>query len=303
MNARSTLLILFAISCLLPAHAQEKRAYRAGAVVKSRELQKIATPLIRSQWVLIFEDNFDGQTLDTSRWYTCSGGWKRTHGVNEPQYYKEENIVIDNGIAKLVAKREPGEYDAWVFDANGQGHLEPRHLDYTSGWIETKGKYLYGLFEARIKMPAGTGFWPAFWLYGNGEEIDIFEINSDQPKRHHITIHNWPPKAKHGFYATHWDNASSFSDEYHIFSLEWDPEKVVIRVDGIARRIDYRHPRKVRPNSKYEINPLFPSHPQSVRINLAVAPENSSFAPPPNEKTVFPASMDVDYIRIYQRKK
>jgi len=84
---------------------------------------------------------------------------------------------------------------------------------------------------------------------------------------------------------------------------------MVFRVDGVARRVDFRYitpdGKVVENASQYNPataleNPLFPTREQCVKLNLAIPDENSSFSPVPNARTPFPSSLDVDYIRIYK---
>lgn len=263
------------------------------------------------RWHLVFEDNFDGTQIDTSKWYTCTGGWKRNH-ANKPHYYKDENIVLGNGIVHLVVKREPGVHKGWFADEDdGKGGWRDHLFDYTSAIIETKVKYDHGYIEARCKMPAGPGFWPGFWMFGDGGEIDIFEINSAKPKKHYITVHSWPDNGLHKQYATFWRSSESFSDDFHVFSLEWDDWKLVFRVDGITRRVDYRYRtpdgKMVEDITQYDPataieNPIFPTGAQCIKLNLAIPAENSTFMRMPTDKTPFPSSMDVDYFRIYLKE-
>ncbi|MBO2526277.1 MAG: hypothetical protein CW341_11395 [Bacteroidetes bacterium] len=261
-------------------------------------------------WTLIFNDEFDYSYLDVSKWYTYVDGWTRVHG-NELQYYKDENIILENGMAKLTAKREPGYYPVWQFDANGNGTIVQQYYEYTSGWMQTKAKFQYGLFEVRCKIPSGgQGFWPAFWLFGNTGEIDIFEFSTEKPKKLHTDVHLWPLTGAHEHCPSQKKFNSSFADDFHVFSMEWDEFKLVFRVDGSVVRIIYKHVNEVGDGlydcenfsgGIYMRNPLFPDNAQSVILNLAIPCSTCAFSPSPNNQTVFPSSLDIDYIRIYKK--
>lgn len=305
---RTAIPFLILLLCLCAdAPAQPSFSLKSWVKTRRADLKAYDKPN-KTGWKLVFEDNFDGTQIDTSKWYTCTGGWKRNH-ANKPHYYKDENIVLKNGIAKLVVKREPEMHKGWFADVNnGKGGWRDHLFDYSSAIIETKGKYCYGFFEARCKVPSGPGFWPAFWLFGNGEEIDIFEFNTAKPKKHYITVHDWPDHAPHRQYASSWKSSDSFSDDFHVFSLEWDEWKLVFRVDGIARRVDFRYitpdGKVVENASQYNPataieNPIFPTKKQCVKLNVAIPADDGSFLPAPNERTPFPSSMDVDYFRIF----
>ena len=135
---------------------------------------------------LVFEDNFDGPVLDRSRWNVelHEPGW-----VNEElQEYvdSEENVFLRDG--KLLIRPVKTVH-------------EDGHVSYTSGRISTQWKhdFTYGLFEARLRVPKGKGFLPAFWLMTTDEdrygqwpecgEIDIMEIMGDRTGTNHGTIH------------------------------------------------------------------------------------------------------------------
>jgi beta-glucanase (GH16 family) len=269
-------------------------------------------------WVLVFDDEFNNNQIDRSKWYTAGGGWAREHG-DELQYYKDENIVMDNGMVKLTAKSEPGDYDVYRWDANGNSYITQKHFDYTSGYLETKMKFEYGFFEIRCKIPNGKGFWPAFWLYGvddiegTGPEIDIFEFGGDKPKDHAMNLWVYKPDGNRSACQTSRDYGVDFSADFHTFSLEWDEFKMVYKVDGDIKRIDYEalDMKSVglidcqhHTDGYYTINPFYPNpnKPSSVILNLAVSCKGCAFGGPPNASTVFPSALEVDYIRIYKRK-
>ncbi len=290
--------------------AQHSYSLRSWVKTRRADVKAYDQPNM-SKWTLVFEDNFNSNQIDTSFWYTCTGGWKHNH-ANKPHYYKDENIVLEDGVVKLTVKREPEVRKGWFADVNdGKGGWRDHLFDYTSAIIETKKKYDQGFFEARCKIPSGPGFWPGFWMFGGGGEIDIFEINSAKPKKHFITVHSWPENGPHRQLATSWRSSESFADDFHVFSVEWDKWKLVFRVDGITRRVDFRfitHDGEVVENaSQFDPataieNPIFPTGAECVKLNLAIPAENSSFKPTPNARTPFPSSMDVDYFRIYTIK-
>lgn len=252
-------------------------------------------------WILIFEDNFDGGVLDTVKWYTCEDGWNRFHGDcgNELQCYLDENIIVDNGILKLVAKEET------------TGILRPECnilLPYSSGWIQTKTKFKYGLIEARCKVPFGKGFWPAFWLFGHNAEIDIFEIYGNEDSTVHTDMHRWNEGQSAHCPDMH-DKNGLYSD-FHIYRIEWDEFKITYSIDGSIIRTQYKYTdllgriitdRFTYANSSNYLCALniYPDSLQSIILNLAIS--NSTAHPGPDNNTVFPSHLDVDYVRVYKR--
>ena len=132
------------------------------------EVQTVTT---KNKLVKADEFDVDGAP-DESMWTFDIGTGDNGWGNNEMQYYTDrpENVVVENGVLKITAIREPYMGSS-----------------YTSARIVTKGLYerAYGRFEARIKLPWGQGLWPAFWLfptydlYGNwpkSGEIDVTDL-------------------------------------------------------------------------------------------------------------------------------
>lgn len=253
-------------------------------------------------WELIFEDDFNGSHINSEIWYTCEEGWNRKHG-DELQYYKDENIIVEDGILHLEARDDPGMYPVWVFEED-YAHEENMFFQYSSAWIQTKAKYQYGYFEVKCKLPEGRGFWPAFWLFGNGYEVDIFEFDGADPHKCHFDAHKWYDTCSIRCSDDAYDE--SFFDTYHIYSLEWDEFKLVYRIDGVVKRtlnryndylgrvIDNCH-NLIFSHRAFDLV-LFPRKPMSIILNLAISSNG------PNSETVFPSSVDIDYVRVYKRK-
>lgn len=236
------------------------------------------------RWVYSFGDEFNGTELDESKWYTCEDGWNREHG-NELQYYLDENIILENGILKLIAKREPGNYPVWRFDGNGNGSIVQKYFEYTSGWIQSKMNFKYGLFEIRFKMPVGKGLWPAFWLYGGNpnEEFDIFEYKGETPNKIHYDMH-CPGSACTNFGG--WVTATgNFSDGFNVMMGEWGQNFSFWYLNGSEFAIWLG-------NLNYQEN---------IRANLAIACDGCPFGPGPDNTTLFPATFEIDYIRVWTR--
>ena len=145
------------------------------------------------QWQTVWLDEFEGHTLDASKWVmeeSCWGG-----GNNERQCYtqREENVEVADGVLRLKARAEQFEGRMFPLGKSAGRQFERRVQPYTSGKVKTRGKadWKYGRFSARIKLPAGQGTWPAFWMmpsedaYGTwplSGEIDIMEaVNLGTP--------------------------------------------------------------------------------------------------------------------------
>jgi len=188
-----------------------------------------------SDWVMVWEDNFDGDAIDDKKWsfeINCAGG-----GNNEKQCYtdSEENAFIADGILNIVAL--PAE----------EGADKP----YTSARINTRYKadFKYGRFEVRAKLPSGQGSWPAFWMmpidevYGGwprSGEIDIVEsvnlkVPTDDGVESNIygTLHygqEWPNNDSSGKAYT-FAQDSNPADDFHTYAIEWQEGEIRWYVD------------------------------------------------------------------------
>ncbi len=235
-------------------------------------------------WNLVWSDEFSGTALNTADWSynTGAGGW----GNNELQYYtaRTENVSVDNGSLKIKALAE-----------NYMGS------NYTSARIVTKDKvaFAYGKFVARLKLPTGQGIWPAFWMladnspYGGwpyGGEIDIMELIGNQPARSYGTIHGANGNV-HVSYGNYYDLPSGiFADAFHEFSVEWEPGTIRYYIDNILYQ--------TITNTQLGANPWPFDQPFSLLLNIAVG---GNWPGSPNINTVFPQTMEADWIRIYQK--
>lgn len=236
---------------------------------------------------LLWSDDFDGAGIDSSKWSFDLGtgapeliGW----GNDELQYYTErlENARIADGILVIEARKE-------FFSGRS----------YTSARLKTehKGDWTYGRIEVRAKLPRGAGFWPAIWMmptkpwaYGQvwagSGEIDIMELRGAIPDEVYGTLHweEWPNNQKRG--TSFRLPSGDFSQDFHVFALEWDAGQFQWYVDEVA----YQTQEFGKPFDK-------PFH---LILNLAVG---GNFVGPPDASTVFPAQMLVDYVRVYGRPR
>ncbi|HWA00967.1 MAG TPA: glycoside hydrolase family 16 protein [Caulobacterales bacterium] len=154
---------------------------------------------------------------------------------------------------------------------------------YTSGLLTTHHAFsqTYGYFELRAKLPAGKGLWPAFWLLPEDgswpPEIDIFEQLGREPDAIYVGVHT----NTHNDTTTRHDVGDT-TDGFHKYGVLWDPEHITWFVDE----------RQV-----HQIDTPSDMHkPMYVLINLAVG---GDWAQAPDQSTVFPARMSIDYVRVY----
>jgi hypothetical protein len=236
-------------------------------------------PTISGNWRLVFQDEFNGSSLDTSKWST-DYPWGHTH--NHRGYTDLANVIIENGLLRIKAenRRHPDAPDGIQRDDFGW-----LSLDFTTGCITTSGKFHIsnGYIEGRLKMPRTKGFWPAFWTLGDGwpPEIDIMEFLSHQPTRFYTNYHWGEPE-----YGSHFNehNGPDFSAEFHVYAVEWDSSHMTWYLDGseIARF-----------NSSYCSQAVN----QYILINLAIG----GWEEDPDQSTSWPGWYECDWVRVWQK--
>ena len=234
---------------------------------------------------LVMQDEFNNDgALDNGLWNYDIGRGQDGWGNNELQYYTDrpENIVVEDGVLKITAMQESFEGSS-----------------YTSSRILTKGKFeqKYGRFEARMQLPWGQGMWPAFWLLGsnidevgwpNCGEIDIMENRGSEPTLISSALHGPGYSGGNPIFKSYNLEDSRFDNEFHIFGIEWGPDYVNFYVDDVL----YNQITPSDVTGTWVFDQSF-----FIIINLAVG---GNFGGPPNADTVFPQTLLVDYIRVYQ---
>lgn len=242
---------------------------------------------------LVWQDEFDGEKLNRDDWNVelHAPGW-----VNEEwQEYvdSEENIYLEDG--KLVLR------PIKTVDANGNDY-------YTSGRVNTQNKhdYTYGIFEARLRVPEGVGYLPAFWLMATDEniygqwprcgEVDIMEIHGSETTTNYGTIHYGNPHGQsQGTYPL---SEGSFSDDFHTFTVEWEPGKISWYVDGYLYHTESNWYSTTEGQGTITYPAPF-DQPFYIILNLAVG---GSWVGYPDETTDFEnARYEIDYVRVYQK--
>ncbi len=234
---------------------------------------------LTGNWRLVFSDEFDGRTLDESKWATC---WPYGCGTTDPSlWYSATNVVIGNGIVRLRADNQSQHQDDKIFSRTS-GMLS---TGADSDRSQPRFTFQYGYFEARVKAPAGIGLWPAFWLLSPAQrtpEIDIMEILGKQPNRVQLHYHYIDSTGIEQDSGAYWDDGD-FAAGWHTFGVEWQPTSLTWYVDGVQRR--------VYDGSNVAAEPLY------LILNLQVG---GSWGGEPDATTVFPAYYDIDYVRVWQ---
>jgi beta-glucanase (GH16 family) len=225
-------------------------------------------------WQLTFSDEFNGTSLDTTKWNT-QYSWG-CHNNDEQECYQAANVTVSGGVAHLTAKQQ-------TVTSGGSTY------NYTSGMIQNSKAFsqTYGYFEMRAKVPKGQGFWPAFWtLPSNGNwppEIDTIEIGKGGDfTTARMTLH-WGTNGNDNYQENDW-SSTDFSQAFHVYAVDWEAGKVTWYIDGVQRA------QMVTSNS--------PTVPMYLLANLAVG---GSWPGNVNSSTPLPSNMDIDYIRAWTK--
>ncbi len=232
-------------------------------------------------------DEFDKDGLpDTTKWSYELGdnGW----GNHELEYYtKGKNAIVSNGVLHIVARKQ-----------------NVGKAQYTSTRMVTKNKanFLYGRFEIKAKLPTGAGLWPAIWMmpvkeiYGGwpaSGEIDIMEQVGFDPDSIHISTHTKELNWIKGNGITKVVKVNTATSYFHIYRIDWTPASVLGFIDG---KQVFEHPNDGKGSGYYPFNqPFF------IILNIAIGGDWGGKKGIDN--TIFPATMDVDYVRVYELKK
>ncbi len=243
-----------------------------------------------SNWVLTMADEFDGaegSPPNPAIWSHDIGGDGWGNQQLEYDTNSVDNVSHDGqGNLRIVAREES-------FRGN----------DYTSARIKTENLFeqRYGRFEARIKLPAGQGLWPAFWMLGadfdqigwpETGEIDIMEFRGQQTNSISGALHGPGYSAGESFFSSYrLPEGETFTDDFHVFAVDWDPGQIRYWVDSEVYQT--LTSSQIRERGRWVFD-----HPFFVLINLAVG---GGFVGPVGQNTEFPAEMLVDYVRIFER--
>jgi beta-glucanase (GH16 family) len=248
-----------------------------------------------NNWQLVWQDEFNSKQIDTSRWNVLT---RENSKHNELQYYVPDEVYVENGMLRIQSRiRKFGS------------------KEYTSGRLDTKGKLatVYGRFEIRAKLPTGKGLWPAHWLYPqnrdwqmerlmteaveNGKEslipeerpwyseIDIMEFLGHDPTTVYGTLHYYTFDGQKKTASGTKKGNVDYSKDFHVYTLEWEPDSIKWYIDD---------------ELIYATTDGIPHTPHYLILNTAIG---GSWPGNPDSTTIFPQFHDIDYIRVYERKK
>lgn len=261
-------------------------------------------------WILVFEDEFNDNSLDTCFWNPFTGVPRDLDFIKQKAWHSPNNVEESGGMLKIVSKRED-VFNKPIVKSWNPYIVEYENFAYTTGEVWSIYKFGYGKYEARIKIPKGKGFWPAFWLWTGSpkyNENDIFEFWKNNTTTHNITTYYDFNNDGNVLRCVSSYSSFDFSNDFHIFTLEWEKGQTRWYVDGVLKRIDFKYYNimgqpfvgcTVQKNDAYVLNKVYPNSPMNIIINTAI--ESGSFAP--NASTPFPAYLLVDWVRYYKRRE
>jgi beta-glucanase (GH16 family) len=281
--------------------AQQEAAAKAAADAKAAkaaaEIPKVAGLVIGK---LLWSDDFVGQAgsqASSTSWtprfcgHAASNGGGTCHN-NEQQYYIPEAIAQDgsvNGNLIITTKR--------IVQAPTNGGICYVGIcSFTSGRLDTQGKlsFKYGFIESRIKMPAGSGNWPAFWMLGdninqvgwpNSGEMDIVEIHSDRPTLTTSATHFYACCGNARYVVDELAVGVDVSSEFHTYAIAWLPNSISYYFDG--RLVGNTTPSRIL--GEWAFNNTF-----FLILNNAVGSFGGSWA------NLQSSTMSIDWVRSYQ---
>lgn len=237
--------------------------------------------LVAQSQEVIFEEHFNGDTLDTTVWNYERGdgcpdlcGW----GNNERQIYSKNNVAVKDGHLVLMAS-----YDGET---------------YTSGKINTKDnlEFQYGIIEVRAKLAVGKGIWPAIWMLGNTisevgwpkiGEIDIMEYVGKNPHEIHTTLHT--PDSHGQSKNTKITTVKTIEDGFHLYKAHWTKDFIKFYIDDA---LVYTFSPELKNEDTWPFD-----KPYYLLLNLAVG---GNFGGPEVDDTIFPQEFRIDYVKIYK---
>ena len=268
----------------------------------------------------VWRDEFDGNSLDGTKWTALNGGWKdENQQVRNCYTRSDENINVSGGSLNLIGLYKPGATCTGGNTKTG---------NFTSGFVQTKNKayFKYGYIEARIKMPKNKSTWPGFWMspnnspYGPGwpdwGEIDIVEAKGSNRQFAASDAHwrdkNTPTgqtgshRNRQGVIPSSKFGTNNDTTEWHTYGVKWTEGKLEYFIDG-----EWHHTITEFKNSNSTGSPNGPFDQNFfLRLNLAIGGNyiDSPWDDPINSVGAangegFPATMSVDYVRVYEMRK
>lgn len=229
----------------------------------------------KSGWTLLWEDNFNSDSLNTMRW------WAQEREDPASLCYitsKKENLFVENGYLNIVNRKE-------LYKGS----------NYTGAMVFASEKIEPNSYvEVSMKIAKGKGFWPCFWFWSGHDsiyqELDIAEYKGSRSKEFQISNHYWDEKKKK--IDTQWrlvyprkpqtGERIDMAEGFNIYGVEWLTDKIIIYMNNV---------------SIFEITQNVPQRPMGLILSMGTGGIDGK----PNRKTPFPSTLYIDYVRVYKR--
>lgn len=288
-NPRTNAAILAAFVVLaLPAMAAPKNRPQSwlrkgelpGKPIRTTDALPLSDQNNEGDWVRFepMSDEFDAAALDETKWWPNNPRWLG----RKPAYFWDRNVTIENGKLCLTMRKE---------EAPGMPRDKGYHT-YTSAAVQSKTKVRYGYFEIRAKPMKSAGS-SSFWFYHNTPErwteIDVFEIGGAAPgfeKKYNMNVHVFHTPTEKDHWSAHaaWIAPANLADDYHVYALEWDQDRIRWYFDGVlVRWVENTHWH------------------QKLTLNFDSETMPDWFGMPDDDH--LPSTYRIDYVRAWKRKQ
>ncbi|HEY3286306.1 MAG TPA: glycoside hydrolase family 16 protein [Gemmatimonadaceae bacterium] len=296
MKFRTALVLAWLLAPVtLPAQGRTAAPAKPAASSAAPARSAAPAPSAPAGWTLVWRDEFNGRSLDTTRWNVLL---REQSKHDELQYYLPDEVYLERGALRIRSRER----------AYGT-------MKYTSGRLDTRGKFapIYGRFEIRAKLPVGKGLWPAHWLYPQNRnwpmealmqrevaegrerlipeerpwysEIDIMEYLGHEPNVLYGTLHYTTFKGEKKSTSGTWRGDADYSADFHLYVLEWESDSLRWYIDG---------------HLMHATATGVPHTPHYLILNTAVG---GGWPGNPDATTRFPQYHDIDYVRVYRRAR
>lgn len=262
--------------------------------VKRELYASVTQPLgQRGNWNLVFDDEFNGTSLDATKWVPCFH-WGTNAGCGSsttPQSWNlPSNVIVSRGTLKLRAQNQP-------ITENGTTYPYTSGMISTGPWDNTgsaaKFAFTYGYAEIRAKVPKGHGLWPAFWTLPTDAhwppEIDASEIITGSGQTTYTNTMSYhyidATSATNQSSGANWTSPVDLASGFHVYAVDWEPDGIHWYVDGVERRSAFTDSKNLTAKPMY------------LLIQLEIG---GSWAGSPDSRTPFPSFYEVDYVRVWQ---
>ena len=261
-------------------------------------------PSVPEGYELVWSDEFNSDGVPDERWWNFEHGFVRN---NELQWYQPGNARIEDGRLIFKGKRERIK-NSNCDSESSDWRKNREYAEYTSASINTRDKFSfqYGIMEVRARVDTTLGAWPAIWTLGNDRqwpergEVDVMEFYriADEPTI--LANAAWLGDSR---WDVVWDSEKiplsdyleklpDWPERFHTWKMNWSEEYIKLYLnDELLNKVEIE-------NATYDdgFNPF--RQPHYILLNLAIGSNGGN-----PEKSEFPISYEVDFVRVYQEKK